>query len=855
MTTSQPFAQDPEAVAVFVAESHEAMQRCEKLLLEAESGAPRDDLAARLFRDVHTLKGNAAYFGYDKCHTLAHAAEGVLATILDKSCDATAAHYACLLQVVDCLRHIIEAVQAQSSEGSMDVVGLIAQLRALTPAAGDAAAPPRPASSAKAPEDDAVTRDTGPQERVDSADQTVRVNVAVLDRLMNLAGELVLTRNQVAQSIKSLGDEHSSIHAACQRLSAVTGDVQEQVMKTRMQPVSRVLEKIPRLVRDLCQLTGKLVDLTTTGGTTEIDRALVEAVRDPALHIIRNAIDHGLEPPQERLAAGKQATGTIAIRASHEGDMVAIEVQDDGRGMDPAALRRAAVQKGLLDEAAAARLSDREALQLIFRSGFSTASHVTDISGRGVGMDIVRSMVERVGGQVDLDTRVGVGTTVRLKLPLTMAIMPVMLVRVGTQRFAIPQTNLLELVYASAEDGSAAALGEVRGALIFRLRGEVLPVMRLSSILGIAAAPPDAGTDGTYIVIVSAGSRRYGLVVDAIENTEEVVIKPLHGQLKDISAFSGAAVLGDGGVAFILDAVGIATKSGIALSVQKAASLSVQQTALRDNSALVVFRVGSDSQCAVPLAMVVRLEQVPAQDLEHVAGVEVMQYRSGTLPIVRAETLLPLGTRQQGLAEQHLIVFEFGDMVAMAVDEIIDIVEVPHDAIHRDADIDYALGKTVILEKTTLLLDVYKIVRQIAPQFILERRQAERQLRVLVVDSSHAMRNALADYCRACGMDVVDVSTADAAMHTLAGGSFFDALVIDMALTDSHGQLFITVAKAHSPSVPIIAWANDGDALARQAALAAGAVGCVHKLEREQLMNAFSQLGITGRRNADRIDA
>ena len=380
--------------------------------------------------------------------------------------------------------------------------------------------------------------------RGDATDSSVRVNVTVLDRLMNLMGELVLARNQIIQMHKTTRGGQPANPAALQRLSLVTSEMQEQIMKTRMQPIARVFERIPRMARDVGLATGKRVTCQIDGNATEIDKAVVEAIRDPVMHVVRNAIDHGIELPAVREQSGKSGTGTLSVRASHEGGMVLIEITDDGKGMDPKKLREHAVRRGVISSAEADRLTDREALELVYRPGFSTAEKVTDISGRGVGMDVARTQVERAGGQIELDSVLGRGTTVRLKMPLTLAIIPALLVRACGQRFAISQANLLELVFLN-EDQARTSIEHVRGAPIYRLRGEVLPLVRLRDVLASRAAPPSAA-EGVSIVVVAVGSCRYGLVVDEIYDTEEIVIKPLHGPLKRLSCYSGATVLGNG---------------------------------------------------------------------------------------------------------------------------------------------------------------------------------------------------------------------------------------------------------------------------------------------------------------------
>jgi two-component system chemotaxis sensor kinase CheA len=476
---------DDEIKQLFIDESLEALQRCERLLLDAEEGHARADLVDVLFRDFHTIKGTSALLGYDRIASLGHAAEDLMSRLRDKSIDAKPHHFARMVDVVDTLRALIESTRDANDEGSTDVGPLVKLLRedlergnepppasapiapavaaapapvpppaptVPTPAPVVAAAPPPPTApmadakpafdplpaepapaAAEAPE--AHEHEEKAAKQHEATDGTVRVNVAVLDKLMNLMGELVLARNQMVQSVRALRDQ--TAQGAAQRLSLVTSDLQEQIMKTRMQPVSRVFEKIPRQVRDLCQQTGKRITAEVDGTTTEIDKALVEAIRDPVMHIIRNAVDHAIEAPDERVLKGKSPVGKIFVRAMHEGSTVTIEIRDDGRGIDPTKVKAVAVKRGVITQAEATAMGEREAINLIFRPGFSTAEKVTSISGRGVGMDVVRTHVERNGGQVELESTLGKGTTIRLKMPLTLAIIPALLVQEAGQRFAI----------------------------------------------------------------------------------------------------------------------------------------------------------------------------------------------------------------------------------------------------------------------------------------------------------------------------------------------------------------------------------------------------------------------------------
>jgi two-component system chemotaxis sensor kinase CheA len=663
---------------------------------------------------------------------------------------------------------------------------------------------------------------------------------------MDLMGELVLARNQVLQVLKS-PDEARMLAAqnAAQRLSLVTSDLQEQVMKARMQPIERVTEKIPRMVRDLCQTTGKRVETEIIGASTEIDKVLVDAIRDPLMHIIRNSVDHGIEPPEARAAAGKPETGRLRLRASHQDGMVLLQIDDDGAGINRARVKAKAINVGIVSQAEADRLSDRETLELIFRPGFSTAAQVTSLSGRGVGMDVVRTQIEKVGGHVEVESVEGAGTTLRLKLPLTLAIVPALLVRCGGQHFAIPQANLCEIVHLGPSE-VARAVHEVGGSPVFRLRGELLPLLRLSDVLEV---PSEGAGDGELdVVVVAAGMRRYGLVVDAVRDSEEIVIKPLEGPPKRIGVYAGVTVLGDGEIALILDVGGIAARSAIDVS-----RLSSQDRAAPLTGAAVsavshlVFLAGSGQQCAVPVAGVARLEQIRRSSVETIGGREVVQYRGALLPLVRPERAVDLGEPPADVDDQQLIVFDFGQSVGMTANAIVDIVDIPLPASTPNSGAAFTLGEAVVFGRATLILDVYAIVRHLAPHIAQERRisRAPRS-RVLLADDSNAMRAAISGYLRSAGLEVEEARNGELALRELRAteGGGYRAVITDVEMDGLDGFGLLTEVRRRWPQLPVILWTYHDDPLVAERARSSGAKACVNKLRREDLVAALADVGI-----------
>jgi two-component system chemotaxis sensor kinase CheA len=836
---------DPETLALYTEESLEGLQQVEELLLTAESGAAPKDFLGTLFRTVHTIKGTAGYLAYTRTQELSHKAEDLLSKMRDGKIKAGKEHFTCLIEVCDRLKQLVQNVKATNEEGDVVIGPLVERLKELMPEEGaNTSAKPEPAkqevaqtSPAAATEVKAIppavaaeakiapaehvepaetpkkeakeagTSDGTVQTAVDGQDGTVRVSVGVLDRLMDLIGELVLARNQMVQMVKTSTDGNVSTQSVFQRLNVVTSDLQEQVMKTRMQPVARVFEKIPRIVRDVCRVTSKQVNTIIEGNATEIDKALVEAIRDPVMHIVRNAIDHGIESEHDRVAASKPKAGSLYIRAAHKGGAVTIEVEDDGRGMDPANLKAHAIKKGIITQAEAAKLTDREAVDLVFRPGFSTAAQVSGISGRGVGMDVVRTHVERAGGKAEIESVVGKGTIIRLKMPLTMAIIPALLVRAKDQRFAIPQANLLELVYLT-EEQRRTSIEVVRGAAIHKLRGEFIPLFDLSNVLGLSNEKEKDNNCDANIVILSSGSRRYSLVVDTIENTEEIVLKPLRGQLKRIPCYSGATVLGDGGVALILDVAGMAVQSGIDISKEVKTDLAAERKSVANSDAMMIFSVGGGVQCAVPLSMVARLEQVDKTRIEKLGGNEILQYRGEIVPIIRPERAIGVESPVNDLDTQLFIVFDFGERIAMAVEEVIDVADVERAEKPGQSSSQCVFSKTVAFGKTTLILDIYSIARDQVPHFgRSDIKQGHGQTVVTFLEAP-ALRGALESVMRADQINVVSCSTVEQVLAELddSKGKDVSAVVLDFPGSPTSAYQLAGKLKSRRPEVQVINW-------------------------------------------------
>jgi two-component system chemotaxis sensor kinase CheA len=513
---------------------------------------------------------------------------------------------------------------------------------------------------------------------------------------MNLVGELVLARNQILQ-------QDQGGQGAAQRLNQITTALQEGVMKARMQPIGHVWGKLPRVVRDLATACGKQVRLETSGAHTELDRAIIEAIRDPLTHLIRNAVDHGVESPEQRLAAGKPPTGTLRLRAYHENGQVVMELADDGAGIDPARIARHAIERALITPEQATRMTDRDLVRLVFLPGFSTAERVTSVSGRGVGMDVVRTNIAAIGGAVDIQSALGVGTTIRVRIPLTLAIIPALIVEAGGDRYAIPQANLLELVRL----GPLEVVERIRETTVHRLRGSLLPLVDLAEALEVEVEPGDSSSPSPRtIVVLQTEGRTFGLVVSAVLDSQEIVVKPIGRQLGGLSCYAGAAILGDGRVALILDISGLSRLSRIG-TVEHGEEAAARRAPLQP---FLIVRAGRLGRLAVPLNQVARLEKLPARAIEFADGREVAQYRGGILPLLRVPGTEPEGP--DGLLRVVVHETEEGP-VGFVVDAILDVVEDVGE-VCRATRRPGRVGTTVIGGQVTDLLDLPTLMTVLA---------------------------------------------------------------------------------------------------------------------------------------------
>ncbi|GAB3241506.1 chemotaxis protein CheA [Kineosporia babensis] len=580
------------------------------------------------------------------------------------------------------------------------------------PAAAEApAAKPAPAPPADPGE--------GGEQKRSVVESSVRVDIGLLDTLMSMVGELVLSRNALVSELDEQND--SALARSAQRLSLITSELQEQVMKTRMQPVDTVWSKLPRVVRDLSRQLGRNVKLEMEGRDTELDRSVLEAIKDPMTHLVRNAIDHGIEPPDVRTAKGKNPEGTLTLRAYHEAGLVHLEIIDDGAGIDHTIVGAKAVERGLVTQAGLEKMTPREITQSIFLPGFSTAAKVTNVSGRGVGMDVVKTRIEAIGGSVDVVSNKGAGSTFRLSIPLTLAIIPALTIGCYGHRYAVPQVSVLELVRLSGEH-ARGGIEHISGAPVYRLRGALLPLVQLDEQLGLVPFGTSSGGGkngdgrGGFIVVLQAEQHRFGLVVDDVLDTQEIVVKPLGRHLKSLPMYQGATIHGDGSVVLILDATAIARQSDVLSNPAGAASSAVTEETTSIDPVLVVELSGG-RRTAIPLDMVTRLEEIPTDTIERVGGREVVQYRGHIMPLVRLANLLGAYGEEVDAERLQLVVYTRGERsVGFAVERIMDIAT-ERAGSRSDIDDHALLGSIVVGDRVVELLDVQAAVLAADPAF------------------------------------------------------------------------------------------------------------------------------------------
>jgi len=848
-----------ELLRDFLTETTEHIEGAETQLVQFERNPSDASLIANIFRLVHTIKGTSSFLGLDRLQRVGHAAETVMGKIRDGA-PATQEAVSLILAAIDRIRTIIDQIERIGAEPAGDDSDLITALEAYvadeSPAgikseAAMAIAVSQISTDSEDQDEDekddagsatagagnpyletAGSAQTAPSNRNQQAagparsGETIRVAVDTIERIMLLVSELVLNRNQLLELARHREDD--AIKTPLQHLSSLTTDLQDAVMRARMQPVGRLYANLPRLVRELSTNLGKKIDLVTEGADTELDRQLIEVIRDPLTHIIRNCADHGLEKPDVRVANGKPETGEIRVSASHEAGQITIDIADDGRGLDTEKIKQKLIATGRTTEHEVQKMSDEEIHRFILEPGFSTATTVTSVSGRGVGMDVVRSNIESIGGSVSLSSAPGRGSRFSLKIPLTLAIAPALIIEVANQKYALPQHSVVEAV--SLGRNYKDLIQNVRNSLVLKLRDEVIPAVELRNVLGLADS--DTRQEDNLAVVMRVGAQAFCVIVDGVSDIQEIVVKPLSASLSHLKVFSGHTILGDGSVVLILDPGGIAAHLGIEKSAEKKRDLAKEQS-MEERRRLVMFRAGRGASKVLPLSVVSRIEMVDTSRIETSDGRLMVLLQGRLTPILPASPAIDLSQSSYPV----LVVTAEGRTIGLLAEEIVDIIEDKLEIQLASSSSDI-VGSAEIRGQAVELMDISHFIANAYPA----SHRASGIQRVLLVTEDVLLRDMLSPSLTAAGYAVAVAKPSDEAHRLVGQASTCDAVVVDMdAPGMAKSALMRAVKDNQSPlSVPVLGLAADPTPRATRKATASGLAALVSKLDRPALISALS---------------
>ena len=879
-----------DLIVEFLTETNEGLAALDLDMVRLEQNPNDKELISSIFRLMHTIKGTCGFLGLPRLETVAHRAENVMGRFRDGDLKVTPAYVTLIFESFDRIKTIVSGLEETGSEPQGDDSVLIEKLDAVyegrdgntenttdgsaadgdndelqalfdsTPAltpdqfdsivgvpeddSGDTAAAmmedPAPAPVAAAPAAKAAGDDHGNKESA-LASQSLRVNMDVLENLMTLVSELVLTRNQLLQIMRS--QKETEFSGPLQRLSHVVSELQEGVMKTRMQPIGNAWSKLPRIIRDLSMELNKKIDLVMEGENTELDRQVLDMIKDPLTHMVRNSADHGVEMPADRIKAGKPETGRVALRAYHEGGHIIIEIADDGKGLPLTKIKEKIIKNGLATEEEVAAMSDQTIQQYIFKAGFSTAEKVTSVSGRGVGMDVVRTNIEKIGGSIILKSVEGKGSTFFIKIPLTLAIVSALVVESGGERFAIPQLAVRELVLASAK--SNIKIETIKGTPFFRLREQLLPLVSLRDLLELKS-PETEGTK--YIIVTQVGTYQFGIIVDKVFDTEEIVVKPVTRLLKDLEIFSGNTILGDGNVIMILDPNGVAKAMGEIDAVDAAPARRVDGRAdhTQQKTPLLLFRAGGGAPKAVPLSLVARLEEINMADVEMSGGNSMVQYRGQLMPLLPFSDSVNIHTTEN---KPVLVFADETSTMGLVVDEIIDIIE-EIVTVQVSATAPGMVGSAIIGGKATDVIDIGHYISAINKDWF--KRHGDETFgdaamagrRVLLVDDSPFFRNMLTPLLRVAGYDVTTLDSPLRALEMRESGENFDIIVSDIEMPVMNGFEFAQKVRETGSkwlTTPMVALTSHTTQQDLEHGRNVGFSRYIAKFDRETLLNTLTE--------------
>ncbi len=899
-----------ELIGEFLEETNESLEELDLDLVNLEQSPNDTDLLSKIFRLVHTIKGTCGFIGLPRLEKIAHHAENVLGRFRDGALDVTPEYVTLIFESIDAIKFIVGTIGETGSEPDGDDSEIIKKLDAVyegintnteekIPApkieepeekpeeelpvgmvseaeleAAFAAAPgpeniTKEEKKKKETEDDTTkTKKTVPT----TTAKTLRVSVDVLEDLMTMVGEMVLTRNQLLQLLRT--QTESEFTVPLQHLNHVVSELQEGVMKTRMQPIGNAWTKLPRIIRDISLELGKKINLEMIGQDTELDRQVLELIKDPLTHMVRNSGDHGIEVPEERITAGKPETGTISLKAYHEGGHIIIKISDDGKGLPLDKIKAKILENGLATLEELNAMSDQQIHQYIFNAGLSTAEKVTAVSGRGVGMDVVRTNVEKIGGSISLTSKEGKGSTFSIKIPLTLAIVSALIVESSGERFAIPQISVHELVMISSNSENRIEM--IKNTPVFRLRDRLLPLVSLSELLKLTNNKNHNGTENIdnteeitkqkktetetleiesrYIVVTQVGTYSFGIIVDRVFDTEEIVVKPVASILRNIEIFSGNTILGDGSVIMIIDPNGIAKATGEIETADDKDAFAQDTNAIssiQQKTSLLLFNANNASPKAVPLSLVARLENIDLSNIEHSSGQMMVQYRGQLMPLIPFSSSTKIG--KDGV--RPILVFtDKGKSMGLVVDEIIDITE-EYINVQLESKKEGLVGSAIINEKATDVVDVGYFLSTVDTEWFKSHGNEPfgntdntgktdlNKHRVLLIDDSSFFRNMLAPLLSVAGYEVTSLESPIEALKLCEEGTKFDIIVSDIEMPDMDGFEFAEKIKTGSnwQDIPLVALSSHATPQDISRGLDVGFNKYVAKFDRNILLDTLSQ--------------
>ena len=876
-----------DLIGEFLTETNESLGALDLDMVRLEQNPNDKELISSIFRLMHTIKGTCGFLGLPRLETVAHRAENVMGRFRDGDLKVTPSYVTLIFESFDRIKTIVAGLEETGSEPQGDDSALIEKLDAvyegrdgnpdndkdgsasdgdndelqalfnstptLTPDQFDTIVTvpetdtqqmeetPAPVAKAEAPAPaaKAAGEDHGAKDSALAA-QSLRVSVDVLENLMTMVSELVLTRNQLLQTLRAHKD--SEFTGPLQRLSHVVSDLQEGVMKTRMQPIGNAWSKLPRIIRDLSMELNKKIDLIMEGENTELDRQILDMIKDPLTHMVRNSADHGVEMPADRLAKGKPETGRIVLKAYHEGGHIIIEITDDGKGLPLAKIKEKIINNGLATADEVAAMSDQTIQQYIFKAGFSTAEKVTSVSGRGVGMDVVRTNIEKIGGSIVLKSTEGKGSTFLIKIPLTLAIVSALIVEVAGEKFAIPQLAVRELVLASAK--SNIKIETVNGTPFFRLRDHLLPLVSLKDLLGLESNSNEEANK--YIIVAQIGAYQFGIIVDRVFDTEEIVVKPVSKILKDIEIFSGNTILGDGSVIMILDPNGVAKATGETEVSDASPKIAAADEFVQEKTALLLFLTGDGTPKAVPLSLVARLEEIETKNIEMSDGKAMIQYRGQLMPLLPFDSTVDM--KKQG--KKSVLVFsDESSTMGLVVNTIVDITEEIVN-VQVTGTSQGIIGSAVIAGKATDVVDVTHFIRSTNKNWF--KRHGDEAFgetttqgrRVLLVDDSPFFRNMLTPLLKVAGYNVTTLDSPISALQMRENGEKFDIIVSDIEMPQMNGFEFAQKVREENSrwrDTPMVALTSHATQQDVDHGMDVGFSRYIAKFDRDTLLNTLTE--------------